>query len=162
MLNRNGLEDRIDQLLGDHHHSAAPFSLAFLDIDHFNDLNDRYGQACGDDVLRQIALLMQNQSRSSDIIARYGGDEFVILLPQATADVALRLGERLRLAVEHYRFWTPQTSTRLAITISLGIAGCPEDGTDTAILLQHADASLQLAKRAGRNQVRWLREHADA
>lgn len=157
LRNRAALGEELQSLVVQYQSTQRPFSLLFLDIDHFKQLNDRHGHACGDDVLRQVALLIKNHSRSSDIAARYGGEEFVILLPGASEDTALRLGERLRSAVEQHRFWTPQTANRLAITISIGVAACPRDGINADDLLNHADASMYAAKRGGRNQVRWLR-----
>jgi two-component system cell cycle response regulator len=155
LRNRSALNDEMQRLVEQHHTLGVPFSMLFLDIDHFKQINDRCGHICGDDILRQVAMLIRTQCRSTDVTARYGGEEFVMLLPGASGEVALKLGERVRAAVEQHRFWTPRSTTRLAITVSVGIAACPVNGTTADELLAHADAGMYSAKRAGRNQVRW-------
>jgi diguanylate cyclase (GGDEF)-like protein len=158
LRNRAALAADMAQLIGQNGGAARSFSLLFLDIDHFKEINDRHGHSCGDDVLRQVATLLRTHLRQSDIASRYGGDEFVVLLPGASAETAMRLAERLRSTVEQHRFWSPESTTRLAVTVSVGAAAFPEDGATMDDLILHADASMYTAKRAGRNQTRWLQD----
>jgi diguanylate cyclase (GGDEF)-like protein len=123
-------------------------SIVLADLDRFKNINDTYGHDAGDRVLRAIGNFLQQNIRDVDVIARYGGDEFVIMIPEAAKDAAYILSERLRkqfagLKLENF----PQ------ITISLGIATYPFDGTELEDLIKNADAAMYAAKRAGRNKV---------
>jgi diguanylate cyclase (GGDEF)-like protein len=123
-------------------------SVVLADLDRFKNINDTYGHDAGDRVLRAIGNFLQQNIRDVDVIARYGGDEFVIMIPEAAKDAAYILSERLRkqfagLKLENF----PQ------ITISLGIATYPFDGTELEDLIKNADAAMYAAKRAGRNKV---------
>jgi diguanylate cyclase (GGDEF)-like protein len=123
-------------------------SIVMADLDEFKNINDTYGHDAGDRVLKAIGKFFQENIRDVDVIARYGGDEFVIMIPEAAKDAAYSLSERLRkqfskLNLEDF----PQ------ITISLGIATYPFDGTQPEDLIKKADAAMYAAKRAGRNKV---------
>ena len=128
-------------------------SLIFVDIDQFKHVNDTYGHASGDEVLKEVARTLRALFRDSDTVARYGGDEFVVLLPRTDRSRAGMLAERARVAVESRVFSLPGVTDPLPTTISLGIATFPEDGPLAESLLQHADESLYAAKNAGRNTV---------
>lgn len=129
-----------------------PLSLALLDIDHFKRFNDTYGHQQGDVVLQELARTLRGQVRSLDVVARYGGEEFAVIMPDAQPEVALRVAERLRAAVETHP--VPGPSGPLRVTISLGVASAPHAELATpAALIAAADRALYRAKELGRNRV---------
>ncbi|MBU3078548.1 PAS domain S-box protein [Sphingomonas sp. XMGL2] len=130
--------------------TATPLSVALLDVDHFKLVNDRYGHAVGDRVLRAIAATATRAVRGHDVIGRIGGEEFAILMPRTTAEAAALVGERLRLAVEASGEEHPELPR---VTVSIGIASLV-DGSDAASLLAAADYALYTAKAEGRNLLR--------
>ena len=127
-------------------------ALLLFDIDHFKDVNDRYGHPCGDLVLKNLAKLLRGSLRSSDIAARCGGDELAILLPETNKSKAAEVAEKLRRHLEKSRFaWNGDS---FSITCSIGVAAVPDRGIDNwNALLESADRSLYRAKREGRNTV---------
>lgn len=125
----------------------APLSLLYIDVDHFKAFNDRYGHAAGDDVLAHIGEVMRAQLRVSDPFGRWGGEEFLAILPRADADAALRLAERLRHGVATHPGPAPTT-----VTISVGVATSPPGGSPEE-LVETADRRLYEAKRLGRNRA---------
>jgi diguanylate cyclase (GGDEF)-like protein len=132
---------------------GRPFSLLMLDVDYFKDINDTYGHLAGDEALRVLALLLQEEIRPMDLVGRYGGEEFVMLLPETTGSGALTLAERLRNRVAGHA--VPLTADRtMTLTVSIGLAIYPEDADSAQKLLGAADHALYAAKSGGRNQVR--------
>jgi len=127
------------------------FSLIMLDVDHLKEYNDVYGHLRGSEVLRRLAQVVLSELRSADIAAKYGGDEFVIILPQTGREGACTLAERIRSSVEAHSF--PGEEEGMRITSSMGIAQFPDDGETSRELLEAADAALYAAKRRGRNRV---------
>ncbi|MFM9967301.1 MAG: diguanylate cyclase [Burkholderiales bacterium] len=129
-------------------------SIAFIiaDADHFKRFNDTHGHDAGDLVLRSLAHEMQHHIRSSDIACRYGGEEFVVVLPEATIDIALKRAEAIRAGMETLQIEFAGKSLG-AITVSLGVAVYPEHGANADALFQAADRALYRAKRDGRNRV---------
>jgi diguanylate cyclase (GGDEF)-like protein len=127
------------------------FAIIMLDIDHFKQINDEYGHLVGDKVLRRIANDLRKIMRGVDFVSRYGGEEFVILLPQANLETAEMTAERLREYIENNPFETEQGV--FTITISAGVTGYSPDTTDIESLLMQADKALYQAKLAGRNKV---------
>jgi diguanylate cyclase (GGDEF)-like protein/putative nucleotidyltransferase with HDIG domain len=128
----------------------APFSLAILDLDNFKTINDVLGHSSGDEALRRLADCMRKQKRISDVLVRYGGDEFVIVMPQTTAEEALILVERLRMEVH-----TIKLAQEMPLTVSCGIAECLLDrDASPGDLMRRADLALYEAKSAGRDCVR--------
>jgi diguanylate cyclase (GGDEF)-like protein/PAS domain S-box-containing protein len=127
-------------------------SLFMLDIDHFKAINDTYGHATGDIVLQTLSHILRETLRSVDIIGRWGGEEFVILLPETDAQEAAEIAERLREAIDHAKV-TPATGLPLHFTASIGIATLKEKDTNIDILLNYADEALYQAKNTGRNKV---------
>jgi len=128
-----------------------PFSIILLDIDDFKAINDTYGHTIGDIVLKKISELITSEVRDIDKIGRYGGEEFIIVLPETDIHSATRLAERIREKISHYRFEVDNYV--LSVTVSLGIAGLGEHGRTFEEILQAADLALYQAKRRGKNQV---------
>ncbi|MGE4533194.1 diguanylate cyclase [Halomonas sp.] len=126
--------------------TTMPFCVAMLDIDHFKQVNDHHGHATGDRVLQQLGKRLTAQLRGGDLVARLGGEEFVLLMPDTDMEAAHCALERLRLAVETHAW------EGVAITLSIGVTEYHSDDTRET-LLQRADTALYAAKRAGRNRV---------
>ncbi len=131
----------------------TPFSLLMIDIDYFKEYNDLHGHVEGDNVLRAISRLLELNTRQTDVVARYGGEEFAIILPGITKKKALPLAEKLRSLVKVYPFPDKVHRVPCRLTISIGIAGCPEDSNDHVELVRMADAALYEAKQSGRDKV---------
>ena len=132
---------------------GQPLSLLVVDVDHFKRVNDTYGHPVGDAVLVEIARTLRVNSRPIDAVGRYGGEEFLVVLPDTTTLQASDIAERLRSAVESLEIATPEANIRSSI--SVGLASCePEKNLCTPTdLIMRADAALLAAKRLGRNRV---------
>lgn len=150
LLNRRGLEDAIYISLAHASRHGLSTSAIMVDIDHFKKINDSFGHEAGDQVLRQVADTLQRMSRASDVVARTGGEEFLLILPDTRLEAARHLAERIRasigekpLAIDHQK---------IPVTISLGVASVAGD-VDLEALAQAADRAMYLAKRGGRNRV---------
>ncbi len=127
-------------------------SLAFLDADHFKDVNDRFGHAAGDRVLQQLAVRVQAAVRDTDVLFRWGGEEFVVLLPHTPPGAAAVIAERVRAAVAAHAFSLPD-GHQVSLTVSLGTAGTCAFPVDAQALVDAADTACYAAKLAGRNRV---------
>jgi diguanylate cyclase (GGDEF)-like protein len=124
-----------------------------LDIDHFKQLNDGNDHLTGDDALRRLAAGLLKNTRGIDTVARYGGEEFVVLLPRTTRSNARIVAEKLRRFVERSPFEGEEVLPGQTLTVSIGLASCPEDATEPQDLLERADRALYRAKAGGRNRV---------
>ncbi|MCT8166916.1 MULTISPECIES: sensor domain-containing diguanylate cyclase [unclassified Pseudomonas] len=135
------------------HTPALPLTVMMLDIDHFKSINDLHGHAVGDQVLRQFALTLQEHLHEGELLARLGGEEFVVVIPGLAPERAPFTAERLRRAVQELH--VSQGDARLRITVSIGLAGCPADAPAPTLdqLLASADQALYRAKAKGRNRV---------
>ena len=122
-----------------------------LDVDHFKVVNDRHGHAAGDEALKALTRVCQRECRSSDIIARHGGEEFVVLLPETTLESARAVVERVRRAIAEERV-AAANGVSFSITVSGGLTE-RRDGESLEVLLARADDALYQAKRAGRDRV---------
>ena len=151
LLNHRGMVLALDAEMERAHRYGLPFALLFLDIDHFKALNDGYGHAAGDAILQEFARLVRGELRGVDVLGRWGGEEFVILLPQMGAAGAAAAAERVRAAVARHVF---PLSGGLRLTVSIGTAAFLEDAGERGPLLDAADRAMYAAKRLGRNQVR--------
>ncbi len=140
--NRRAMNEQIEMLFAILHRYRRPFSLAILDIDHFANLNETEGHLAGDQILQQMAESLDEAVRTTDIVARYGGGEFVVVMPETDLEGACVFGERLRVLVED----------EFAITISVGITEA-QPADDVHTLLSRADSALYSAKAAGRNAL---------
>jgi diguanylate cyclase (GGDEF)-like protein len=161
LFNRRELDTRAHEAVGLAKRHSRPFSCLLLDLDHFKLVNDRFGHLVGDQVLAAVAASLRDEVRDEDLVGRFGGEEFVVLLKGADGDdprsgaraVAERIRERiaaLRVAVAGPQ----ETAIVEGLTVSIGGATTSRDGTDLAALLEIADAAMYEAKRAGRNLVR--------
>jgi diguanylate cyclase (GGDEF)-like protein len=126
-----------------------PLSILMIDVDDFKGYNDRFGHQMGDKLLADMAALFKRTTRSIDYAARYGGDEFLLLLHEIAADDAVQLAERVRSAVAATRFGPDDH----AITVSIGVASYPDHGETAEAVIASADGALYEAKRGGRNGI---------
>lgn len=134
-----------------------PLSCLMIDLDHFKDINDRYGHRAGDSVLREVARLMKTHTRKSDVLARYGGEEFIMLLPETHEKGAIAKAESLRSSIGKLRF--KALKDKRAVTVSIGVATYPDViVNDTDDLITYADNALYKAKTSGRNRVEVFRK----
>lgn len=157
IANRRFFERRLREELLRWRRRGGTLVCILVDVDHFKQVNDRYGHQAGDRVLAQVAGMLGKDLRASDVLARYGGEEFVLLLPETSERQGLRIAERLREVIERTRFEL-DTDTVPTVTVSVGLAvldrRAPQDSYDAGEWLLHqADAALYRAKQAGRNQV---------
>ena len=160
LANRSLFDHHLNHALAEARRNGRHFALVFLDLDHFKPVNDRFGHAIGDKLLAAAAQRMQACLRESDIVARFGGDEFVLLLGGiATAEDALKTADKVCKALAN-PFHID--SHELTISSSLGLALFPEHGSDEITLSRHADEALYAVKRAGRNGVRMYAPEAAA
>jgi diguanylate cyclase (GGDEF)-like protein len=152
--NRRALDDVLQQHLRMFADSRKPFSILMLDIDYFKKINDEFGHMVGDDVLRAFAQVLRGFLRSADICARFGGEEFVVVLPETSLETALEVGERIRAGIAKAPLLI---KPRVSPTVSIGVATI-EAGQNIGELLAAADAAVYLSKHQGRNQVRSHRD----
>ena len=152
--NHRAIMDQLNKELDRARRYSRPFSLLFFDADRFKHVNDTYGHAVGDAVLRQIGERASSVLRGGDTLGRFGGEEFVILLPEADAREASAIAERIRVAVATRPVATSEVDGGIPITVSIGLTTYPTDGASEQDLLSQADEAMYVAKRLGRNQVR--------
>ncbi len=150
--NRRHLNERIDEMFAHAKRLHEPFSVVMCDLDKFKSVNDTYGHQAGDEVLKQLAALLREEAREIDRVGRYGGEEFMLLLPGAELDDAVAFAERVRKRIEGHTFTFPGgTLTR---TSSFGVAGWPHPRIrECDDLVRTADDALYVAKETGRNKV---------
>jgi len=147
---RRLLEDKLEAEYSRSKRYKCPFSVAIIDLDNFKTINDVLGHATGDDALKKLAACMKDEKRATDVLARYGGDEFVILMPETKADDAVTLLERIRSKVQ-----TIHIAENVSMTISCGIArSLPDQDNSFGEVIRRADLALYEAKSAGRNCVK--------
>jgi len=151
LYNRRFLEEYIDTLISSIHRRKSQVAVVMCDLDHFKQVNDTYGHEVGDDVIKGSSTIMTNTVRSSDIVIRYGGEEFLILLIDSTEEGALMVAERIRTQLEAHPFKVSQGS--ICKTMSLGVSMFPPDNDDFWECTKYADVALYQAKETGRNQV---------
>ena len=151
--NRRYLERHLATLVQQAIAREKPLSIAVLDIDYFKAINDAYGHAVGDDVLREFARRIRKAVRGIDLACRMGGEEFVIAMPDTDAALALLVGERLRLKIVIDRFRVAESEQSIEVTVSIGVASLASTDETPETLLKRADVALYAAKRAGRNRV---------
>ena len=150
--NRAAVQEILQAEVARAQREKMPAGILLLDLDHFKQINDQHGHLAGDSVLREAARRMKSRLRAYDSVGRYGGEEFLVVLPGCDQVSAVNRGERLRLAICEKRFAVPEGE--LSVTISVGAtATSPQGGGEIDSLLRAADAALYRAKEAGRNRV---------
>lgn len=153
VYNRRYLSAHLERKLMEMADSSKPVSIMLLDLDRFKQVNDRFGHDAGDAVLKEIAQRIGNNIRGFDLLARFGGEEFVVIMPGTDAEQALAVSERLRRLIGDKRFTVPGQDEGLTVTFSGGVATATDPMETGEHLLKRADAALYRAKDGGRNRV---------
>lgn len=153
LFNRRYMETHLGTLVEQSAARGKPITVLVLDIDYFKAINDGYGHDAGDDVLREFSLRIRKAIRNIDLACRYGGEEFVIVMPETDMAVATMVAERLRRRIASEPFAIQQGARNLEVTISIGIAALSSVSDNAGTILKRADQALYRAKRDGRNRV---------
>ncbi|MBP1767706.1 MAG: hypothetical protein H6P98_1821, partial [Candidatus Aminicenantes bacterium] len=130
-----------------------PVTLIMMDIDNFKNVNDAYGHPTGDAILQELAQVIRKAVREVDLVARYGGDEFAVVLPYSDGHGALRVAQRIDEAIQNHGFSPRVLAEKTQLTVSMGVAGYPEDAVHVDELIHSADQKLYAAKMRGKNQI---------
>jgi diguanylate cyclase (GGDEF)-like protein len=152
LFNRRAIEGKIGSELSFASQGKRTLSLILLDIDHFKAINDQYGHQAGDDTLRQLAQVLTENLRQYDCAGRWGGEEFILILPGTNLSEASTIAERLRIKTSETKFLL-ENSTPLSVRISLGIACVSDHYPSLSKFVDAADQALYQAKQSGRNRV---------
>ena len=150
--NRFSMEEKFNEVISRCEKNDQPVSLIMVDIDNFKDFNDKFGHMAGDRALSAVAVVLKQQFRPRDLLVRFGGDEFAVLLPETDEDVAIKIADRVRQTVSGSTGDGSDSLIRIPVRISLGVAQLESHGTLTT-LIRAADAALYRAKEAGRDTV---------
>ena len=154
LYNHAFIKERLKQEIYRCQRYNHPLSLLMIDIDDFKSLNDNYGHVVGDRVLKSLSLLMKELVRPSDIIGRYGGEEFLVILTQTNIENSLAVAERIRENIEFHEFEVHPSKNKISqVTVSIGLCAFPEHGQTPKDLIAFADESLYAAKKEGKNRV---------
>lgn len=159
VYNRKAFDERLHLLLSTFRREQRPFLLVLADVDHFKRINDTHGHAAGDRVVTHVGAFLKESIRPGDYVARYGGDEFALLMPDTEGDVGRDLVEQLRMRVSQEAFDIGLRGEQAAVTFSIGVASVCEGDTDETLLLR-ADRALYRSKQSGRNQVTYQVEES--
>ena len=160
LVNRGELDEQIKQVFRKwEEEPTIPFSIVFLDIDHFKSFNDLYGHTVGDQVLRYVAEIIKKQMRLSDVLARYGGEEFSVILTNTDAALAKEVAERIRAAIANAILTVDSLTEDLNVTVSIGCTTMKQTNSQNTDalgngLLASSDQALYIAKDSGRNCVK--------
>jgi diguanylate cyclase (GGDEF)-like protein len=153
LFNKRHFMERLSGVILEAQKGHHPFSLFIFDLDHFKHYNDTQGHQAGDEVLRGMGEILRQTVRPDDIAARFGGEEFIVLLAHAPKKGALQAAERIRERVAAHPFANRESQPLKTVSLSGGIATFPDDGLTSADLIAASDAALYRAKKAGRNRV---------
>jgi two-component system cell cycle response regulator len=153
LFNRRYMENHLTTLVDQAAARGKPIAVMVLDIDYFKSINDNHGHDAGDDVLREFSLRIRKCIRNIDLACRYGGEEFVLVMPETDKAVATMVAERLRRRIAAEPFSIANGTKSLEVTISIGIAAAAGANDSAAAILKRADQALYRAKRDGRNRV---------
>ena len=151
--NRRYMESHLTTLAEQASAHRRPLALMLLDIDYFKSINDSFGHDAGDDVLREFATRVRKSIRGIDLACRYGGEEFVVVMPETDLHVASLVAERLRRSIAGEPFAVSKGARRIEVTISIGLTTLEHNGESVADVLKRADNALYRAKHEGRNRV---------
>jgi two-component system cell cycle response regulator len=151
--NRRYMTGQLAALVNRATRGGEPVAALLVDIDHFKQINDNYGHDVGDEVLREFAVRVASNVRAVDLPCRYGGEEFVVIMPDTSLESAQRIAERIRLHVAGSPFRVHGADDLLSVTISIGVAATNGEGDTPALLLKRADEAVYEAKNSGRNRV---------
>lgn len=154
LYNRHFLNTHLENMVRQSVKNGKKLAIMIMDMDHFKEVNDTYGHDVGDRILKQLAEMIMRVSRSTDLAARFGGEEFVVLMPETDEQSALVAGNRMREHIEKTPFIIDDKGGTLSKTVSIGIANSHPDGDSAESLIKRADEALYSAKRNGRNQVK--------
>ncbi len=149
--NRRYIEDYLGRELELAIRTHDPLTILMIELDHFKEYNDTYGHIAGDMALKLLGDILMETVRKTDVVARYGGEEWIICLSHTSSEGGTKIAEKLRKAVEKSVFTLKGQETR--ITVSIGVATAPEHGTDYGAIVEAADTAMYLAKASGRNQI---------
>ena len=152
LYNRRFLEESISAQVPFAERYGQPLSLMMIDIDHFKRFNDLYGHKQGDEIMQKVSNVLMDIARDSDVVSRYGGEEFVIIMPNTTKEGGMKLAEKIRAAVETQTLLN-MNDTKEVTTVSIGLSTFPEDADDIAELMRQVDIALYQSKANGRNIV---------
>ncbi len=153
LYNRRYLFAHLDELIERANRDGIGAALLLFDIDHFKKINDSHGHAAGDEVLRQISARASNSVRGADLVARLGGEEFVVVMPETELEIAAAVAERLRVEIARQPFVIGLTAAALSLTVSIGVTAAAPGGDARDQMLARADAALYAAKAGGRNRI---------
>jgi len=158
--NRGYFDERIREEAVRTRRHRHKMSIAMIDVDRFKNFNDTYGHSAGDMALQAIARTLKDNLRVTDVVARYGGEELVVILPETGPEAAVRKLEQIREAVAEMTLELPRRTLRGVLTFSAGVASFPDDGEEVDVLIARADARLFAAKQGGRNKVMGPSDHS--
>ena len=150
--NRRAFDDAMKQLAALHQRNGVPYGLIHLDVDHFKQLNDRWGHPAGDKVLKSVAAAIRAAARQSDLVARIGGEEFSVVLPNTSVEAVMAASERIRVAVEAASIEIQHTKVPVTISVGAALVSAGETGKS---LTERSDAALYASKQDGRNCSHW-------
>lgn len=153
LYNRRFLDTRMGVMFNESALRARSLSLLVLDVDHFKSVNDSFGHDVGDEVLREFADRVRACTRGIDLVARFGGEEVVVVLPDTALEAAQAVAERIRERVNAETFSIRDNTQRIQVTVSIGVASRRAGDASPADMMKRADDALYRAKAAGRNRV---------
>lgn len=152
LFNQRKLVEDLDYYIARYEHDRSDFSLLFVDIDYFKNVNDQFGHVVGSQLLIDMATVIKGQLRSSDLVYRYGGDEFIVLLPRTTVEVAKKIALRISEAVKSSEFII-QNDKKYQLSLSIGLAQFPHDANNAKAIIDFADKMMYMSKKSGRGKV---------
>ena len=152
LLNHKFFEKRLDEEIERSNRYNETMTLLFLDLDNFKRINDTHGHQYGDYVLKITASIIQDNVRNIDIVSRYGGEEFSVVLVNADKKVSLKTAERIRKEIENFKF--NQKNIKERLTISIGMGEFPSDANNKEDIIKYSDSKMYIAKKDGKNCIR--------
>lgn len=158
LFNQRKLIEDLELYTGRFQHDNIGFSLLFVDIDYFKNVNDQYGHVVGSQLLVDMAAILKKQLRSSDLVYRYGGDEFIVLLPRSSVEETKKIALRISESVKSADFTIQETGEKYKLSLSIGVAQFPQDATSVKGIIDFADKMMYMSKKSGRGKVFHINE----